>query len=253
MRKKRSLIIGLVLLIAAAVTVAAALIPRKHEVSQPLILSSQLPSEDGVIPVEIIRANATFPRPDDVQDFSCVIRNNSSKGIRSVVLAYTIVTNNNGTENSNVISLWRESLIHPDVREAHHFRPLGSGEQYRFQSSGETSFGTPNVISRIELRLDYVEFEDGTRLGLDKNGSRIIESIRQGAENYKAWLVQRYVELGKSADAVSDLLKVQDLPSELQSTNMYVNQGAKSYRSHMLDVYTAHGSGALEKYLNQAK
>lgn len=249
MRKKTLIIICVV--IAAAISVAAALIPREIQVRQPSVLTSQLPAAAGVIPVEILRANAAFPKPDEVQDFSCVIQNNTAKAIRSVVLTYTIITDNNGKENPNLISLWRESLIHPDVREAHHFRPLASGEQYTFESSGETSFGSPNVISRIELSLDYVEFEDGTRLGPDKNGSRIIGSIRKGAENYKAWLVEKYLEQGRSADAVGALLKAKDLPPELQSTDMYMNQGAKSYRSHMLDVYTTHGAAELEKFLNR--
>jgi hypothetical protein len=248
--RKRTIIV-ICLLITAAASVAVALIRRDKQARQPSILTSQLTPEAGVIPVEILRPTASFPKPDEVQDFSCVIQNNTTKGIRSVVLAYTIVTDNNGKESKNLLSLWRESLIHPDVREAHHFRPLVSGENYTFASSGETSFGSPNVITRIELNLDYVEFEDGSRLGPDINGSRIIGSIRKGAENYKAWLVEKYLEQGRSADAVGGLLRAKELPSELQSPDMYINQGAKSYRSHMLDVYTTHGAAELEKFLNR--
>ena len=46
---------------------------------------TQLPSENGKIPVEIIRASARLSLPNLLDEHSCVVKNNTSKAIRVVV------------------------------------------------------------------------------------------------------------------------------------------------------------------------
>lgn len=250
--KKKPLIVSIAVVTAAMmITGAAALKNRANAIAQPEVATKQLPRVSGVIPIEIRDAKASFPQENEMQDFNCIVKNNTDKEITSVVLLYKITTvNSSGQEVTDTFVLFRESYVHADVREAHHYRPLVPGEEYLFQSSGVTAFENAR-IKRVEASIDYAEFEDKNKLGPDVKGSQIITQLREGAAQYKTWLGQKFKQMRSSVDAILPLLKERDLPKEIGLKSSHAEGGARVYRGHMLRVFESHGAHEAKKYLSR--
>lgn len=256
MRLKIAVAVGLGSLLIAMVVTTTALKARNDPDNKQIeglqlpVIAKQLPAENGVIPVELQCGKAQLTAPSELKTFSCVVKNNTNKNIIALSAAYTVIFENNGKEYPDTGFLTIETFIHPDFYKAHIHKAIPPGGERVLQPAGPTDYEA-NVIKGVKLEIDYVEFEDKTTLGPNENGSRIITGIREGAAKYKEWLVQKYIENGRSISAVVSLLQASDVPNEFGFKDTNHRQGVKIYRNHIRDVYKAHGAAELEKYLNQ--
>jgi hypothetical protein len=113
------------------------------------------------------------------------------------------------------------------------------------------SFGeeTPKAV---EIAVDYVEFEDGTKIGPDREGSKIVGEMKYGAYLYKQWLVSEYIKKGKSPLALNELIEqsTSTLPTELSKTqpNVHQEQGAKAYQALMQRLLSRKGLPEVVKH-----
>lgn len=212
----------------------------------------QLPSQNGVPPVEILDEKVIFNSPQEMGGFSFTVKNNANKNIHALTVTYSLiyVSQRDGKEYLDSSYLTMNSYVHPDVTEAHHMKPIAPEEKRQLGKGGTMGYENAALVG-LELKIDYVEFEDKTILGPNTAGSRIVFTMREGATKYKEWLVQQYKQNGGSVAAVISLLQSRDLPSDLAFNDMYLKEGARVYRRHMLDVYKKHGVADLERYLNR--
>jgi hypothetical protein len=212
----------------------------------------QLPSENGMIPVEIRQVRAYKTSPNQINEFSCTIKNNTSKAIISYSLSITTITEAEGKETRGTEIQFIDSFLHPDVREIRKLQPIAAGKETYTESPGPVQF-EPNVsVKQIQVSIDYIEFEDKTTLGPDaRNSSKRIALKREGAAKYKEWLVQMYVQKGRSINAILPLLQTTPLPQELALDGPIMKQGAIIYRKSLLNLYDSIGAQAVEQYLNR--
>ena len=255
MRSKLMLGTVVAALMGGSTIVVAMLISRTSQnASQNLglqlpVLIKQLPPENGVIPVELRCQNAQLTAPDTLESVPCVVKNNTSKNIRALSTEFTVVVENNGKETPDTGFLTLETFLHPDLDKAHMHKAIPPGQERLLEPSPTSYEG--GVIKRVELKMDYVEFDDNSTLGPDENGSKLIALSRDGAAKYKEWLVKKYIDGGKSVSAIASLLNANDLPSELGFKHVNQSIGAKQYRTHLRDIYNSNGAAELEKYLNR--
>src|ERR1044072_7187291 len=207
----------------------------------------QLRVEGGVIPVELRCTSGQSSAPGVLDSFSCVLLNNTNKGITAANVIYSVVFKQNGSESRVSYASTVDKLLHPDFASAS--RPIKPGMQ-----SGNV--GPPGPISSegadvigVEISIDYVEFEDGSRLGPDKQGSRIIGEMRGGAEKYKEWLRRQYVKSGRPSKPITSVLNEQQLPSELQISSGDEKEGAKAYRARLRKMSELKGEAEVKHLL----
>ena len=256
MRSRKAAVIGLVVLLGAAVIAVAAYGrrdgARQGAGLQQTITALQLPPESDLIPVEIRDEKAEFNSPSEVGGLSFTIKNNTNKNIEALTVIYSLiyVSQKDGKEYSDPNYLTINSLVHPDVTQAHDMKPIAPGEERPVVKDGVMGYENA-LLKGLEIKIDYVEFEDKSTAGADTAGSRIINTMREGAAEYKSWLVQQYKKSGDSLNAVVPILQSRDIPSELNFNDMYLKEGARIYRKHMLDVYKMHGADELRKYLSR--
>jgi hypothetical protein len=243
------------------ILLATAIAAGKLQVANPLtttqgvdekipVAVTQLPLDNGVIPVEL-RCHATHrDAADELRTLACVVKNNANKRIIALALEYTaLIRRPDGGESSDSGFLTQDALIDPSLREseAHKFIPLG-GERtiQRAEPLGHENAS----VKRIEVVVDYVEFEDHTVAGPDVKGSKLIAQVREGAARYKGWLKRKYTELGGSVSAVLPLLQnTSGLPAELNLDEAMLAVGAEAYRKKVRDLYHSRGSRELKKHL----
>lgn len=257
MRLKTTIGILLVLLSAAAFTVLALKSPKitaarlaRGEVQLEVV---QLPTDKGVIPVEIQGEKISGNPAEGAMEAVFLVKNNTAKNIDAISVAVTGRVDRNGKETSSTGYLTINSLVHPDIREIHHQRPLGPGEEWSFKTepleTEDTKAGA--VLRGITLQIDYLDFEDRTELGPNKYGSTIVTKARTGAAKYKAWLIKKYAENGRSVAALLPLLaRSQALPAEIDLGD-HERTGARLYQSHLLKAFQQHGTAEVEKFLNR--
>lgn len=217
---------------------------------QVVITVEQLSAEKGAFPVEMRCGAARSSAPNKLDDFSCLVINNTSKKISALAAVYSVVVEGAGGESkeSNLISY--DFAIHPDIIEARHLKLLPPGESRTVQPSGSLTFEDVTV-RRVEAHIDYVEFEDGTSMGVNANGSKMIKSMREGAARYKAWLVQQYRWNRMEENTVAPLLESADVPKDMDGGDPNFAEGARLYKRIMRSVYAAQGAAGLKRYLNR--
>lgn len=214
------------------------------------IIVEQLQQADGLSPIYVMCEKGRLTMPDTVEKISCVGTNNTNKNITAFSALLTIITEKEGEESQNTNVLYNDSLVHPDIRKA-------MGLKLTFPSAGRT-LGTAGpisfedeIINRIQLKVDYVEFEDGTSVSSGDRGAQVIGSIREGAARYKAWLARQYAAK-RDGRAVVALLQETDIPSELKfGGNQNLMQGARTYRSIIQRMYESRGETALTELLDK--
>jgi hypothetical protein len=256
MRSKIIVIAELAIALTLTVIVAATL--RVHGNQQTIfnkqipVVVKQLPLVEGGLPVEVRCGLAHLTAPDTLESFSCMAINNTTKNIASLAAVYTVVTEGGEEDESSITSLLTvDSLVHPDIRSARGLKMIQPGVMHPLQPPGPTSYEGENV-ARVELSIDYVEFEDGTTLGPDKHGSRAVKSTREGAAQYKTWLVQKYQLVKGNLDVITSMLEEPDLPAELQrGNNGNFTSGARRYRNFLRDAYQQRGVAELKKHLER--
>lgn len=213
----------------------------------------QLPAEGGIIPVEIQRAKIHLPQPNEIEDFSCVVKNNTTKAITALALEWTFTADNNGKPSSLSENSEMDAIYHPDIQDYRKLRALAPGNEMTMESSSGTTVAPPARIVKAEVTLKYVEFGDKSLIDLDPrhSSSKRINEEREGAERYKQWLAQIYKQQGKGLKNVIPLLRGESFPTELNLNTHPLHHGAKMYGKFMLSLYTNNQQEAMEKYLSQ--
>lgn len=256
MRSRILLAAELSLAVAATVAAVATLTARGNQSAEPFdkqipVAVEQLTQAGGALPVEVRCGPARLTAPGALESFSRMVINNAGKDIVSLAAYYTVVTEKGGggeSLNMNLLSV--DSLLHPDIRRGRGLKPIRPGAMHPLQPPGPTTYEDETAV-RIELAVDYVEFEDNSSLGADQHGSRAIKAVREGAARYKSWLVKKYQLNGRDATALSRAVRESALPAELQlDANGDMNEGAQMYRRFMLGVHERQGTAELTKYLD---
>jgi hypothetical protein len=253
-RTNRRLLVCVLLLLCLATTAAIyklTINAQRAQPNEPKVTVQQLQTEGGAIPVEIQRPQANFKTQNSVENISFVVRNNTNKNITAICLAYSIQIERDKVESKDTFFHTVDSFVHKDIREGNGLKPVAPGQEEVFAESGETVFESGSIVKGVVAKIDYVEFEDGTILGANENGGRIISLMRDGATKYKNWLVQQYIENKKSVNTVVALLQANDLPIELKFNSQHQNLGAKLYRRYMRRIYETQGISKLEDIVNK--
>lgn len=207
----------------------------------------QLDAENGIIPVEVRCTSGKSSAPNVLDSFTCVLLNNTTKGITAANVIYSIVFELNGSETKASYASTIDTRLHPDF--ANMSRPIRPGAQSgNVGSPGPISYQDA-VIKGVEIGIDYVEFEDGSRLGPNQQGSKIIEAMRSGAEKYKNWLRVHYNQKGQATESIDQTLSEASPPSELKFSSADEEQGARVYRIHLKKICKEKGEGEIKNLL----
>jgi hypothetical protein len=257
MRLRTAISMGLAILVSAVVIATASLEGRSIQTVKQAgdlripIITEQLTAENGVIPVELKCEEAELSAPNALEKLSCLIKNNTNNYIAAATINISLRIEKEGKQSLDSSYLTIETFGHPDFREEHRDNLIPPRGERPFQDL-PTSYDNV-VIKGVAVRIDYIEFADSAiRLGPNRAGSRIIASIREGAEKYKNWLVKKYNESGKSINSIVPLLeKNQPIPSELDIQNGDQQQGVIFYRNYARKTFKAKGANGLSKRLNQ--
>ena len=221
------------------------LLPRK-----PPVAVRQLESEGLVAPIELLRPAARLSAENQLEEYSCIVKNNTGKAIVAFALAWNIITEVAGKESSVGELQVNISFIHPDVQENQESGSIAPGAE-SLADAGPTYFESNASVKRLGVSIDYVEFEDGTSLGPNLKGasSQQIAMVREGASRYKEWLGQMYAKTGRSPEVVLQQLQSESIPDDLNLSNAEMKQGAYAYRTRMLKLYNTKGPVAIQKIL----
>jgi hypothetical protein len=209
---------------------------------------NQVPAKDGPIPLEILRPVLSSTAPNQIEDVSYVLRNNTSKGISAVVVKKSITYEEGGVPYTNSAYGTLDYALHPDIGGAKLFAP---GNETPMDSAGPLRFDDDVVVKEIRLQVDYVLFDDNTALGSGGQGEKNIGLMREGARKYKEWLVQRYNQSGKSLATILPLLQGRSAQEELGLTDINQSLGADRYRLHLLKTLQTRGPADVEKYVKR--
>ena len=250
MKLKATLCIGISILLASIIITFVSLKAQTVLNDSPKITLQQLAIENGIIPVEIQKPQANFKTPNSVEGISFVIKNNTQKQIRSICFAYSIRIERNKVETKDTFFHTLDTFVHQDIRIGRNLKPITPGQEEVLSENGETVFESGSKITGIDARIDYVEFEDGTTLGANEKGAKIISLIREGAAKYKDWLIQQYKNR-KTIDAIVLLIQSDDLPAELKFDSNYQTIGVKNYRRYVRNLYTTQGVLDLENVISK--
>lgn len=213
------------------------------------VLVTQLASENGFATIEISCLPARLNAQNQLEPIACTLGNKSTKNVTSASLTYSILFDENSDSAKDTRTLTMESLIHPDFRKS--YKPIAPGMDFTIRSS-KSDFGYRRP-KKIEVFVDYVQFEDGTIIGPDTVGSKAISDMREGAAAYKNWLVKEYINNGRSPAGIVSRLERDDQPSmaELGIFNANSNQelGARGYRTAARKLVAAKGPAEIGKFL----
>lgn len=220
-------------------------------IRKPPAVVKQLESEAVVPPVELQRPSASLSAENQLEQYSCIVKNNTSKAVVAFSLAWTIIIESGGKKSSVTELQVIDSFVHPDFRESSLLRSISPGAE-SVAESGPTYFGSDASVKRVQVSIDYVEFDGGTSLGPNTDGrsSKQIALVREGATSYKEWLVQMYENSRGSLNLVVQQLQSESIPETLKIGNAQM-QGAYAYRKRLLDLYKNRGPAGIEKYLNR--
>lgn len=214
----------------------------------PIRITRQLAPSGAVFPVELRCGEAHLPAPWELAGFDCALRNNTGKSITAANAIYSITVERNGLVSKESFNSFVETLGEPEFEGANN--PVAPGEEVTVGSSGPTTYPGA-AIKEVEIRIDYVEFDDQSTLGPNKNGSQIIRDFRAGASRYKEWLSRQYKQNGKTVGTILPLLgRDQTLPAELGSLTPNQVLGANSYRNRLLNIYQKRGGAEVVKVLD---
>lgn len=215
---------------------------------------TQLAPNDGVIPVKLQCQTVDFPNSVEMQALRCVVTNNTNGPISAVSLGYGITYEANGQESTDEGFMTLDAIVHPDFHDSNFSKFIQPGAESVIQRGGPIE--QANILPKdIKVRIDYVEFENGTTLGPNTKGSRLIAQIRGGAAKYKEWLRSKYLNNGKSITAIASLLQDTSSPAvalKLDDDMMIV--GAEAYRKNAREVFNIRGGPSeIEKHLTDSK
>ncbi len=242
MKIKTSIATGLAILLITIVSIA--LIPtlkvsgnRDFVQTEIPVVIKPLKVENRTVPVEIQCDKVFVSKPDTIDSFSCTLINKTDMDIGAVRVEYSLIAESNSKEKIDSFSYLAISNIHPDIPTL-----IKPNETLNISPSGPRS-NNGAAIKRLELEPTFIEFVGGRTIGvLDIEGKTKIANIRKGAEMYKSWIKEQYVNKGKSENALISLL---DTESELDPTNtdnLDNKFGGKYYKNFLSKRFKENGS-----------
>jgi hypothetical protein len=206
----------------------------------------------GDVVVEILRPEVDFKARNAMGKASFTVRNSSSKNIVAFCLAYTTQIERKGNKSGDTRYHTMTPFVHKD------FDALDSkaklivpGQEVVVVESGSTTYDSETVVTGVEVTLDYVEFDDGSTLGVNQKGAYLVSKIWEGADEYSSWLKQVYFSSGKSAAEVGRIVQSPDIPADLGFTTSQQNLGAKAYKNGLRRLYERVGPFELGKFLEK--
>lgn len=212
------------------------------------VTAQQLQAEKKIIPVELRCGHAQLAKRDTIDRIPCVVRNNTNKNITAMTINSSVVIETGGQTSADSDFLSLVPIAHSDFREERKGYLIAPGEEVPVPSL--TTSYDDGLIKGVIVQIDYIEFADGTALGPNRAGSRIIADIRDGAAKYKDWLTEKYNRSGNSANAIRLLLeKDLPLPEEIESLSSHQREGAIIYRNHARKTFETKGAKGLIKHL----
>lgn len=219
-------------------------------IQNPPAVAKQLESVGVAPPVELLRPAARLSAANQLEEYTCIVKNNTSKAAVAFSLAWTVVIEVGGKESLVSELQVNDSFIHPDVWEDYKSGAIAPGAE-SLAEGGPTYFEGNASVKRVGVSIDYVEFEDGSNLGpnLDGASSHQIFQVREGASKYKEWLVHLYAKTERSLDLVLPQLQSESIPDDLNLSNPEMKQGAYAYRTRMFKLYNAKGPAAIQRIL----
>lgn len=226
---------------------AAPAIPAQAQVME--VIARQLPQHDGLIPAQLTCGYATLSAPNIVDHFSCKLKNNSNRSITAANVIYTIQYEENGISKASSYDSTIDTRLNSDFANT---KMIERGEESTSVGPpGQVSSGSSTIIKGIEIAIDFVEFEDNSVVGPDREGSNIINGMRVGAKKYRTWLRSEYERNRHSVDAILPSLDNEgDIPSGVQTTNSYEELGAQAYRSRVRKMHRTKGKAEVERILS---
>ena len=250
MHFRTTIVIGLLLLLGATVVATTALQRRTHEDSDQLglqlpITIKQLPENN--INVELLCGTASVTPPNILNYFQCTLKNNTHKSITAANIIYSTVLEEAGRETKDSRNHILATYIHPDFYEKE--KNILPGGSTSFRPAGVFTYENA-VIKGVEVYIDYVEFEDNTSMGPNKEGSRIINDLREGAVKYKSWLARESKQ--KSIDTVIQSLQSDEGLPEIGLNNFTQKEGARRYGIGLRKLYKSRGPTEVQRYLSTA-
>lgn len=213
----------------------------------PVQLDGQIDTNYNLRLVELKCDDAELTNPNTLYNLNCKVSNLTDKAVTAASIAFTITTEKNGRSSPDtaIINLW-----HPE--------PSEEGAKNIIPPRGESSVSPLPVeydgrITLISMRVDYIEFADGTNWGPNQSGSRLITGMRKGAAKYKEWLRSKYQESGKSPSTFATLLEQDEaaLRNELHLQADSQQEGAALYRRYVNRVIKKNGVKSFIKRLEQ--
>lgn len=222
---------------------------QRSERSLITVQVRQLRQVNNVIPVELKCDSAELSAPNSIEKLPCLLANNTSRHISAAVIAFSVLVEKDGkaVPDTNVLTV--ETYLHPDFSEEHRNNTIPPGGN---SSVRPLPFSYDDAVIRgVTVWADYIEFNDGTTLGPNQAGARMVADIRSGASKYKNWLAQKYDQSGKSMNTIVMLLEDQLNPNDVGITNGDQEQGAILYRKYALHAYRTRGAEALSNYFKK--
>jgi hypothetical protein len=216
---------------------------------EPKIVLQQLHAENGIIPLEIQKPQANFKTLNTVENISFTIKNNTNKSIRALCVAYSIQIERDTVKSADTFFQTIETFVHKDIHDSGKLKPILAGEERVITDNAETTYESGSNVIGLEVRVDFVEFEDGTFMGVNEKGEKLISFIRDGASKYKTWLFNEYIESKKSITKVISQIQQTETPKELNFSSEQQKLGASIYRKYLLGIYKTRGENDLEKFI----
>lgn len=252
MKIKTSIAIGLSMILATIITIL--LIPgskaqesKKSEQTEIPVVINPLRVGNQIISVEIQCDKVFVSKPDTIDSFSCTLINKTDMDIGAVKVEYSLITKSNGKENnSNNFSYLAIPDIHPDIPTR-----IKPNKTLHISPSGPRSTDGA-TIERLELEPTFIEFVGGHTVGVEDIQSLTrIANIRKGAEMYKSWIKEIYINKGKSENSVLQLLENEPSLDPLNTDNSDNKFGAKYYKNFLSKQFKTNGQGSIQDILNQ--
>ena len=251
MRFRTAIAIGLLLLLCVAAFATSAL-QRPTSEADPNNQSLQLPvsvkqlQPDNSHNVELLCGTANVTSPNILNGFECTLKNNTQKSITAANIIYATVIEEAGRETKDSRNQILLTNFHPDFYDKE--KNIVPGGSNLFRPAGVFTYHNA-VIKGIEVYIDYVEFEDGTSMGPDVEGSKLIKDFRAGAVKYKSWLAKESKQkpidtLIQSAQSDEELQK-----PEIDLNNVTQKEGARRYAIALRKLYKQRGPTEVQKYL----
>lgn len=213
------------------------------------ITTTQLPSADAIVPVSLQCQTLDHPQPTGGKALRCIVTNNTNIPITAVSLAYNLKLEEKGEQLTQGGFVTIDALVHPDFHDANFSKFILPGAERVIVSRRLIDEPAPDATT-ILVGIDYAEFDNGTRLGPNKNGSQVVKQIRDGAVRYKEWLKQKYLTSGRSISAINQILERTTPVGPDLGIEGDLEIGAKEYRRSARQVIKFFGGPSeIKKYL----